>query len=61
MSLFKEIADIHAPLRKFTVKTKPAPWLTDYLRDLMEMRDMTKLDAKLLLNRCHQIGQSIVS
>ena len=36
MSLFKEIADIHAPLRKYTVKTKPAPWLTDYLRDLMK-------------------------
>ena len=46
MSVFKEIADIHAPLRKFTVKTKPAPWRTDYLRDLMEMRDMAKLEAK---------------
>ena len=46
MSLFKEFADIHAPLRKYTVKTKPSPWLTDYLRDLMETRDMAKLEAK---------------
>ena len=46
MSLFKETADIHAPLRKYTIKTKPTPWLTDYLRDLMEMRGMAKLEAK---------------
>ena len=45
-NLFKEIADIHAPLRKYTVKTKPAPWLTDYMRDLMKMRDMAKFEAK---------------
>ena len=33
MNLFKEIANIDAPLRKYTVKTKPAPWITVYLRD----------------------------
>lgn len=59
MNLFKEIVDIHAPLRKYTVKTKPAPWLTDDLRDLMEMRDMAKLEAKT--SGYHQIGPFIVS
>ena len=47
MSLFKEIADIHAPLRKYTVKTNPATWLTDYLCDLMEIRDMAKLQGRI--------------
>ena len=47
MKLFKDIADTHAPLRKYTVKTKPAPWLTDNIRDLMQMRDMAKSEAKI--------------
>ena len=33
-------------MRKFTVQAKPSPWLTDYIRALMKMRDMAKLEAK---------------
>ena len=33
-------------MRKFTVKAKPSPSLTDCIRALMKMRDMAKLEAK---------------
>ena len=44
--LFTDIADIYAPLKKFTIKAKPAPWLTERIRDLMNLRDAAKLGAK---------------
>ena len=33
-NLFRDIADIHAPIRKYTVKSKPAPRLTQNIHDL---------------------------
>ena len=47
MKLFKDITDTHAPLMKYTYKTKPAPWLTSNIRDLMQMREMAKSEAKI--------------
>ena len=47
LNLFRDIADIHAPIRKYTVKSKPAPWLTQNIRDLMLMRDAAKREAKV--------------
>jgi hypothetical protein len=44
--LFTDIVDIYAPLKKFTIKAKPAPWLTERIRDLMNLRDTAKLEAK---------------
>lgn len=46
IKLFTDIADSHAPLRKFSVKTKSAPWLTDNIRDLMLLRDESKFEAR---------------
>ena len=46
LNLFRDIANIHAPIRKYTVKSKPAPWLTQNIRDLMLMRDAAKCDAR---------------
>ena len=40
------LANTHASMRKFTVKANPSPWLTDYIRDLMKIRDMAKLEVK---------------
>ncbi|CAB4009639.1 Hypothetical predicted protein, partial [Paramuricea clavata] len=47
LNLFRDIADIHAPIRKYTVKSKPAPWITQNIRDLMLMRDAAKREAKV--------------
>ena len=43
---FTDIVDIYAPLKKFTIKARPAPWLTERIRDLMNLRDAAKLEAK---------------
>ena len=37
--LFNDIVDTHAPLKKFTIKARPALWLTERIRDLMNLRD----------------------
>ena len=44
--LFNDIVDTHAPLKKFTIKAKPAPWLTERIRDLMNLRGDAKSEAK---------------
>lgn len=44
-SLFLEVLDIHAPLRKRRVKNKPANWLTPTIRQLMHQRDHFKKQA----------------
>ncbi|CAB4045404.1 Hypothetical predicted protein, partial [Paramuricea clavata] len=44
--LFTDIVDIYAHLKKFTIKAKLAPWLTERIRDLMNLRDAAKLEAK---------------
>ena len=42
MNILMGIVDKHAPLRKCTSKSKPAPWLNESLRDLMKKRDIAK-------------------
>ncbi len=44
--LFMDIVNIHVPLKKFKIKAKPSPWLTDRIRELMKMRDAAKFEAK---------------
>lgn len=44
-SLFLEVLDIHAPLRKRRVKNKPSPWLTPCIKKLMHKRDHLKKQA----------------
>lgn len=38
MKLFMEIADKHAPMRKWTARSNSAPWLDDELRELMKLK-----------------------
>lgn len=42
MSLFMDIVNRHVPLKKLTVKNRPAPWLDNNLRALMNERDLAK-------------------
>lgn len=42
MSLFSQIADIHAPLKKSTVRAKSAPWISNDLKILMAQRNEAK-------------------
>lgn len=42
MNLFTEIANRHAPLKKFSVRSRGAPWIDQKLRDLMTSRDTAK-------------------
>ena len=42
MNLFMNIVNRHAPVKKFTVKNRPAPWLDSNLRALMKERDSAK-------------------
>lgn len=42
MELFMGIADKHAPLRKWTSRSKGAPWIDDELRKLMSTRHNAK-------------------
>ena len=42
MSLFMDIVNRHVPLKKITVKNRPAPWLDNNLRALMMERDLAK-------------------
>ena len=42
MSLFMNVVNKYAPLKKFMVKNKSAPWLDQNLRSLMTERDMAK-------------------
>jgi hypothetical protein len=44
--LFMDIVNIHVPLKKFKIKAKPSPWLTDRIRELIKMRDAAKFEAK---------------
>ena len=37
--MFLEVADKHAPIRKFTVRNRKAPWIDDQLKALMTQRD----------------------
>lgn len=45
MKLLMEIVNKHAPFRKFTVKSKSAPWLDKEILDLMTLRDNAKKTA----------------
>ena len=36
---FMKIIDKHAPMRKWIVKTRPAPWLNETLKSLTKERD----------------------
>ena len=40
-----KVINVHAPLRKFTVKGKSAPWIDDELRSTMTLRNNSKLVA----------------
>ena len=42
MSLFLQIADKHAPVRKTTVRANGAPWIGNELKSLMKQRDQAK-------------------
>ena len=41
-SMFLEVAEKHAPIRKFTVRKRKAGWIDDELRALMAQRDQMK-------------------
>lgn len=47
MDCFMRVANNHAPLKKFTVKAKSAPWVDTELRSLMAQRDEAKKVAVL--------------
>ena len=38
-----EVADKHAPIRKFTVRNRKAPWIDDQLKALMTQMDKMKM------------------
>ena len=42
MDHFMNVVNRHAPIRKFTVKSKCAPWLDDELKQMMQLRDEAK-------------------
>ena len=39
-SLFSEVANKHAPLKKFKVKGRENPWFSDKLSDIIHKRDV---------------------
>ncbi len=41
-TLFLQVLEKHAPLRKYTVRSKRSPWLDSELRNLMKQRDDAK-------------------
>lgn len=41
-NIFMKIVNKNAPLRKFTCKSKTAPWIDDHLKGLMKQRDEAK-------------------
>ena len=47
MSLFMQIVNKHAPVRKTTVRANGAPWLGNDLKSLMKQRDQAKQLAEL--------------
>ena len=40
MESLMKIVDKHAPMRKWIVKARPAPWLNETLKSLMKERDL---------------------
>ncbi|KAI8505783.1 hypothetical protein Bbelb_161360 [Branchiostoma belcheri] len=44
--ILQDTCDRHAPIRKFTVRSSAAPWLTQDILELMEMRNEAKREAK---------------
>jgi len=46
MTLFTQVVDEHAPVRKSTVRSSPAQWVDGDLRELMTLRDDAKKEAQ---------------
>ncbi|KAI8499245.1 hypothetical protein Bbelb_230090 [Branchiostoma belcheri] len=44
--ILQDICDKHAPIRKFTVRSNSAPWLTSDIQEVMKLRDEAKRGAK---------------
>ena len=41
-NIFNEIIEKHAPLKTFTIKQAPSPWMTPSIKNLMNLRDREK-------------------
>lgn len=43
--LFTNVIELHAPIRKCTIKAKPSPWIDQQLREAISQRDEAKIIA----------------